>query len=64
VGNATKPEATRTGQAPELPEPARTGFKGISPSGEWVESETLRVWVAGCDGYVFGSGWHRDETGG
>ena len=30
-------------------------------SGEWVESETLRVYVAGYDGYVFGSGWSRDE---
>ena len=30
-------------------------------SGEWVESETLRVWVAGYDGYVFGSGWSQDE---
>ena len=29
--------------------------------GGWVESESLRVWVAGYDGYVFGSGWHRDE---
>ena len=30
-------------------------------TGEWVESETLRVYVAGYDGYVFGSGWSRDE---
>ena len=29
--------------------------------GAWVESESLRVWVAGYDGHVFGSGWHRDE---
>ena len=29
--------------------------------GAWVESESLRVWVAGYDGYVFGSGWSRDE---
>ena len=29
--------------------------------GGWVESESLRVWVADYDGYVFGSGWHRDE---
>jgi len=32
----------------------------LTESGEWVESETLRVWVAGYDGYVFGSGWRRD----
>ena len=30
-------------------------------AGGWVESESLRVWVAGYDGYVFGSGWSRDE---
>ena len=29
--------------------------------GGWVESESLRVWVAGYDGYAFGSGWSRDE---
>ena len=29
--------------------------------GVWVESESLRVFVAGTDGYVFGSGWSRDE---
>ena len=33
----------------------------LTESGEWVESETLRVYVAGYDGYVFGSGWSRDE---
>ena len=30
-------------------------------AGVWVESESLRVFVAGYDGYVFGSGWSRDE---
>ncbi len=30
-------------------------------NGSWVESESLRVFVAGYDGYVFGSGWSRDE---
>ncbi len=29
--------------------------------GVWVESESLRVFVAGYDGYVFGSGWSREE---
>ena len=28
--------------------------------GIWVESESLRVFVAGASGYVFGSGWARD----
>ena len=27
--------------------------------GVWVESESLRVFVAGTDGYVFGSGWSQ-----
>ncbi len=30
-------------------------------AGVWVESESLRVFVAGVDGHVFGSGWSRDE---
>ena len=29
--------------------------------GEWVESESLRVFVAEYDGYLFGSGWSRDQ---
>ena len=29
--------------------------------GVWVESESLRVFVAEYDGYLFGSGWSRDE---
>jgi len=29
--------------------------------GDWVATESLRVYVAGYDGYVFGSGWSRDE---
>ena len=32
--------------------------------GVWVESESLRVFVAGYDGYLFGSGWSRAEPGG
>ena len=30
-------------------------------AGVWVESESLRVFVAGYDGYLFGSGWSQDE---
>ena len=30
-------------------------------AGSWVATESLRVYVAGYDGYVFGSGWSRDE---
>ena len=30
-------------------------------AGVWVESDSLRVFVASADGHVFGSGWSRDE---
>ena len=30
-------------------------------AGSWVETESLRVFVATYDGHVFGSGWRRDE---
>ena len=33
----------------------------VTEGGVWVESESLRVFVAGTDGYLFGSGWRRDE---
>ncbi len=33
----------------------------LTESGEWVESESLRVYVAGYDGHVFGTGWSQDE---
>ena len=29
--------------------------------GEWVESDSLRVFVAQYDGHVFGAGWTREE---
>ena len=31
--------------------------------GNWVTTESVRVWVVGYDGMVFGSGWRRDESG-
>ena len=33
---------------------------GLNAEGEWMESESLRVWVVETDGFVFGSGWSRD----
>ncbi len=30
-------------------------------AGVWVDTESLRVFVAGYDGHVFGSGWSRGE---
>ena len=32
-------------------------------AGVWVESESLRIFVASTDSYVFGSGWQSDESG-
>ena len=32
--------------------------------GGWVITDLLRMWVAGYGSYVFGSGWHHDESGG
>ena len=33
----------------------------LTAEGEWIESETLRVLMAGYDGHVFGTGWSQDE---
>ena len=35
-------------------------FEAAEAASAWVESESLRVFVAGADGYVFGSGWGRN----
>ena len=32
-----------------------------TPLGDWVETESLRVWVLEQDGYLFGSGWRIEE---
>ncbi len=34
-----------------------------SEKGSWVASESLRMWIQESGGYVFGSGWHHDESG-
>ena len=34
-----------------------------SEEGDWVTTESLRIWVVSYDGLVFGSGWHHDEPG-
>ena len=26
--------------------------------GNWVTTESMRMWVAGSGGYIFGAGWH------
>ena len=35
----------------------------VTAEGNWVTTESLRVWVVGYDGMTFGSGWHHDESG-
>ncbi len=32
----------------------------VTPDGNWVATESLRVWLAEYDGFVFGSGWRRE----
>ena len=32
-------------------------------AGNWVTTESIRVWVVGYDGWVFASGWRNDESG-
>ncbi len=43
------------------PESGGIGAGDFELKNVWVESESLRVFVAGYDGQVFGSGWSRDE---
>ena len=38
-----------------------SGVMLMRVTGQPVESESLRVFVAAYDGYLFGSGWSRDE---
>ena len=33
-----------------------------SEEGNWVATESLRLWVVSHDGLLFGSGWHRGES--
>ena len=35
----------------------------VAGDGDWVATDSLRMYVAEVDGWLFGSGWHRDETG-
>ena len=40
-----------------------SGDFSTSEEGRWVASESLRMWIQESGGYVFGSGWHHDESG-
>lgn len=37
------------------------GAAEATEGGNWVITDSVRMWVAESDGYVFGSGWHHDE---
>ena len=42
------------------------GARSIEATGEgnWVTTDSVRMWVAEFGGFVFGSGWQQDEPGG
>ena len=35
---------------------------GIDDEGTWLTSESMRIWVVRHDDWLFGAGWHDDET--
>ena len=40
------------------------GSLPVTAEGNWWSTDTLRMWVMEYNGYIFGSGWHRDGSGG
>ncbi len=40
------------------------GANAATAGGNWVITDAVRMWVAEADGFIFGSGWHHDESGG
>ena len=36
----------------------------FTESGNWITSESVRVWVVSWDGFVFGAGWLQDPKTG
>ena len=41
-----------------------TDMLEATAEGNWVTTESVRVWVVGYNGMVFGSGWRNEESGG
>ncbi len=35
----------------------------IHEQGAWLTSDSMRIWVVKSDGWVFGAGWHDEESG-
>ena len=48
----------------DLQELFGAGAIEATEGGNWVTTDAVRMWVAEADGFVFGSGWRRDESGG
>ena len=48
----------------DLTELFGAGAIEATEGGSWVTTDAVRMWVAEADGFVFGSGWRRDESGG
>ena len=40
-----------------------TDMVEATAEGAWVTTESVRVWVVGYDGWLFASGWRKDESG-
>ena len=40
-----------------------TDVLGFTEGGNWITSESVRVWVVSWDGFVFGAGWLQELTG-
>ena len=65
-GRWTAPCTLHPGRPPRASTRAWTWWFNVldlrgNGAGVWVESESLRVFVAEYHGYLFGSGWSRDE---
>ena len=48
----------------DLQELFGAGAIEATEGGNWVTTDAVRIWVAKAGGFVFGSGWHHDESGG
>ena len=48
----------------DLQELFGAGAIEATEGGNWVTTDAVRMWVADADGFVFGSGWHHDDSGG
>ena len=47
----------------DLQELFDTSSVEATEEGDWVTTDTVRMWVAETGGFLFGSGWHHHESG-